>query len=37
MILQDEGYKFEWFNFRTIDRYLIAYVKTRGKNIDKDE
>ena len=36
-LLQEEGYKLEWFNFKTRSDYLIGYVRTRGKHIEKDE
>jgi len=36
-MLIEEGYKLDWFNFKKVGKYLTFYVKTRGKNVDKDE
>lgn len=36
-LLLEEGYKPEWLSFRRKGEYLVAYVRTRGKNIDRDE
>lgn len=36
-VLIEEGYQSEWFNFKAVGPYLIPYIKTRSKNIEKDE
>ena len=36
-VLIEAGYKAEWFNYKQSGKYISAFLRTGGKNIEKDD